>query len=277
METQMQTIIVPTDFTQVGGYAIKHAVKYSKILNKDITLLHIIKKEADYEEADCQIKLLAEETKKTFGVKVQTLIREGSIFSVIGEVSNELNAEMVIMGTHGMQGMQKVMGSWALKVIVTAHAPFIIVQGPPKHENIDKLVFPVDFKKEDKEKIGWACFIANLYSSKIYVYKSNKKDKGFLNGIIKNMAFVEKCFKNKGVNYEITMAQPKKNFANQTIEYATKIDADLILIMTTKAITYADYVLGAAEQNIIANEAKIPVMCLNPRPTKVGSFSATGN
>ena len=35
--------------------------------------------------------------------------------------------------------------------------------------------------------------------------------------------------------------------------------------MTTKNIRFQDYVLGASEQQIIANEAKIPVMCVNPR------------
>jgi hypothetical protein len=90
------------------------------------------------------------------------------------------------------------------------------------------------------------------------------------------MRFTEKYFKNKEVDYEIFTAEPKTNFADQTIEFARKAQADLILIMTTKAINYADYIMGASEQHIIANEAKIPVMCVNPRPTQFGGFSATG-
>jgi hypothetical protein len=34
--------------------------------------------------------------------------------------------------------------------------------------------------------------------------------------------------------------------------------------MTTKNIGFADYVMGADEQYIISNSAKIPVMCINP-------------
>jgi nucleotide-binding universal stress UspA family protein len=272
----MQTILVPVDFTTISDYAVEHAVKYSRIFNLKITLLHIIKKESDYKDADDKMLLLADKINIDNQIRVDTIIREGSIFTTIGEVSVELDSELVIMGTHGMHGLQKITGSWALKVTVTSKAPVIIVQEPPKQDNIRRIVFPVDFKKENKEKIGWACFIAKHFNAKIYIFKSNFKDKGFIKSLISNMFFTEKYFKNRGIEYEISVSEAKSNFGIQTLDFANKIDADLILIMTTKAINYTDYLLGASEQHIIANSAKIPVMCVNPRPTSIGSFSTTG-
>ncbi len=61
------------------------------------------------------------------------------------------------------------------------------------------------------------------------------------------------------------MRFPRGNFAQQTIDFAQKINADLILIVTTKNITFADYMVGASEQYIIANSSKIPVCCVNPK------------
>lgn len=277
MESQMQIILVPTDFTEVAGYALEHAIKFAKLLNKAITLLHIIKKDAEYLDTEARLEAEAKSVSEKYGVKVHPMIREGSIFSTIGEVSNELEASLVVMGTHGIHGLQKITGSWALKVTVSSKAPVIIVQEPPKREKIQRLVFPLDFKKENKEKIGWACFMARLFNAKILVFKSKFKDRSFIRNILINFRFTEKYFRNHDVDYEVFVAEPKKNFAHQTIEFARKVDADMILIMTTKAISYADYILGASEQHIIANEAKIPVMCINPRPTYVGGFSATGN
>ena len=276
MNSQTQIILVPTDFTEMAGFALDHAVKFSKILNKEITLLHIIKKDTEYMEADTKVKAEAKTTMDKYGVKVHTVIREGSIFSTIGEVANELEAELIIMGTHGIHGLQKITGSWALKVTITSKAPVIIVQEAPKHEKIQRIVFPLDFKKENKEKIGWACFIARLFNAKILVFKSKFKDKGFIRNIMINFRFTEKYFRNHDIDYEVFIAEPKINFSHQTIDFARKVDADLILIMTTKSINYTDYILGASEQHIIANEAKIPVMCINPRPVKVGSFSTSG-
>ncbi len=276
MISPKQTILVPTDFTQVAEYAIEHAVKFSKILKKEILLLHIIKKESEYLDATQAIQTLAEATFKKFGIQPHVMVREGSIFSTIGEVSNEVNAELVIMGTHGMIGLQKITGSWALKVIITSKAPFIVVQSSPKNENMEKIVFPIDFKKENKEKIGWAAFIARLFGAKVIVFKSNFRDKSFVRETKRNMEFTEKFFKFKEVNYEIVSAIPQKNFADQTMEFAHSIDADLILVTTTKSINVTDYILGASEQYVIANSAHIPVMCINPRPSKVGSFSTSG-
>ena len=276
MESPNQTILVPTDFTPIAEYAIEHAVKFSRLLNKEILLLHIIKKESEYLEATQTIQALAENTFKKTGIRPHVMVREGSIFSTIGEVANEVNAELVIMGTHGMKGIQKVTGSWALKVIITSKAPFIVVQSSPKNDRLDKIVFPVDFKKENKEKIGWAGFIARLFGAEVLVFKSNFRDKSFVKETKRNLDFTEKFFRYKEIKYDIVSAIPKKNFADQTIEYAHSIDADMILITTTKSINYSDYILGASEQYVIANSAHIPVMCINPRPSQVGSFSTSG-
>jgi len=277
MDQTKRTILVATDFTPVAGYAADHAQKFAKILNVTVTLLHIIKKEAERTDAEKIMEVQVYEYFNKYGKKPMLIIREGSIFSTIGEVASELSAELVVMGTHGIRGLQHLTGSWALKVIATSKVPFIVVQEPPKESKISKIVFPVDFKRENKEKIGWAYYIARLFNSKIYIFKSNYQDKGFVKETYKNLMFTEKFFNAKGIEYEIMIAEGKKSFPTETIEYSQKIDADLMLIMTTKSINFTDYIIGASEQFIIANTAQIPVMCVNPRPSKIGgTFSTTG-
>jgi nucleotide-binding universal stress UspA family protein len=58
---------------------------------------------------------LSIKTKDETGVELAVVVREGSIFTAISEVVEEFDATLVIMGTHGMKGMQKFTGSWALK------------------------------------------------------------------------------------------------------------------------------------------------------------------
>jgi hypothetical protein len=85
--------------------------------------------------------------------------------------------------------------------------------------------------------------------------------------------FAVKYLIQNNIEYEIHNI-PKGDLAKQTIEFAQKINADLILIVTTKNITFADYVVGASEQYIIANSSKIPVCCVNPMVSfaNVGQF-----
>ena len=50
------------------------------------------------------------------------------------------NAVAIIMGTHGSKGMQKVFGSFAMKVIISTTVPFMIVQDNSEIKNIKNIV-----------------------------------------------------------------------------------------------------------------------------------------
>lgn len=261
-----QSLMIPWDFTPVAENALLHAFNIAdKMHCKKITLLHITKKDKDNEESLVRLKKVVSDKNGKHGVQLIPMVKEGNIFTTIGHAAEEIKATMVIMGTHGMKGMQKITGSWALKVIVHSKVPFIVVQEPPKDNEFKKVVFPVDFRMENKEKLHWVSFLSEFYNPKFFLVKPNSTDVGFIQKIKGNAAFSRKYMDSKNVDYEIHTMEGKKNFANETIDFAHDIDADIILIMSTKNIGLSDYVLGASEQYIIANSAKIPVMVINPR------------
>jgi len=277
MEEHKKLIIVPWDFTHVAGHALAHAVKISRMVGNDICLLHIVDpkiSDKDVAQKKAQLLQITEENSKNYNVPVSSHISKGSIFSAIADYANEVDASLVVMGTHGMKGMQKLTGSWALKVIVKSKIPFIVVQDPPvDQERYHNIVFPVDFRGENKEKMRMAIFMGKYFESKIHMLVSVSSDKNLLKKTNINLNFAVKYFIQNNIEYEIHEV-PKGDFAQQTIDFSQKINADLLLIMTTKNITVADYVMGASEQYIIANSSKIPVCCVNPKSSfaKVGQF-----
>lgn len=276
MENQPKPILIPTDFTVVAQYAIEAAVKFVRLTNSKIILVHIVKKAADIPDATAKVEVEADKASKDFGISVEGIVREGSIFSTIGETVTEIDAGLVVMGTHGIRGMQKLTGSWALKVIVTSKVPIIVVQEHPRKDTIDRIVFPIDFKRENREKIGWAYYVARLFQSKVQIFRAEpSKDRKIEQGTKTNLIFTEKFLRSKNIPYEIITARGDESFAKESLQYAEDIDADLILITTTKGISFADYVLGTSEEDIITNSAHIPVMCVNPKKAKMGSFSTT--
>jgi len=278
MEKEKHTILVPHDFTPVAENALQHALIIAKIMNNDISLIHIVKESSEIEKATEQCNEIAEKTFNDHFIKPDVIVKEGSIFTTIADVAKEIDANLVIMGTHGLKGMQKLTGSWALKVFTGSPVPFVIVQEKPRHKRFVKVVFPIDFRREKKEKNHWVNYLHNYYKAKFYIIKQEVKDKTFKNRVKANLSFAKKFFDGKGVSYEIYTTPGKTKFWKETIDYAQSIEADLILIMTTRDINVTDYILGADEQKIIANSAKIPVMCINPRTDLhlFGGFSATG-
>lgn len=266
-------IIVPWDFTNVAKNALAHAIKMAKILENTIVLMHIVKKEKEIEEAQKKLQKVAEEESKKTEIPIDVLIKTGTIFTTIGEhTKDNEDINLVIMGTHGMKGMQKLTGSWALKVIVSSHAPFIVVQDPPSEKTTyDKIVFPINFKSENREKLIWAIYFGKIFKAKIHFVKQDVNDANLLKKVNQNLTFAKKYLSKYGVEFEIATASKSGSFAQATINYAKEIEADVMMIMTTKNIGTLDYVVGASEQFIIANTARIPVMCVNPR--KAQNFS----
>ncbi|HEX2921105.1 MAG TPA: universal stress protein [Bacteroidales bacterium] len=277
MEDQKKPIIVTWDFTKVSESALVHAVKISRMVGNDICMLHIVDSgitSAAEGEKNALLKHVAEENAKKYNINIIPQIVKGSIFSAIADYANDNEASLVVMGTHGMKGMQKLTGSWALKVIVKSKVPFIVVQDPPVDmERYHNIVFPVDFRNENKEKIKMAIFLGKYFDSKIQFLVSKTTDANLLKKTNININFAIKYLIQNNIEYEIHEV-PKGNFAQQTIDFAISINADIIMIMTTKNITVADYVMGASEQYIIANSSKIPVCCVNPKATfaKTGQF-----
>ncbi len=277
MEIANKPLMVPWDFTEIAEYALEYAIKIAKIDQSPVHLVHIAKKKNEIKNLKGMLEKYAEEVNQKYNIKPGVIVREGTIFSTIGDVADEIDAGMVVMGTHGIKGMQKLTGSWALKVIVSSKVPFVVVQAPPGDTNFEHIVFPVDFRREDKEKISGIIFLHKYFDSKIHIIKPKKTDKRLLRGVNNNITFARKMLNQKGVHYDIVEAPGKKSFAKETIDYAKEVNASLILTMSTKNIGFTDYVFGAVEQFIIANSAKIPVMCLNPRKGLVsGGFAAMG-
>jgi nucleotide-binding universal stress UspA family protein len=269
-------ILVPWDFSTVAEYALQHALEYSKATNEQIALVHIVKKQKEIEPAEEKLQAIVDKTKDETGVELAVVVREGSIFTAISEVVEEFDATLVIMGTHGMKGMQKFTGSWALKVIAGSDAPFVVVQAPPKAA-MKNIVFPVDFKKEQKEKLVWAGYLVNHYKAKIHICYQPSTDSRIKAKTKSNLIFSKNYLTEKNADFEIVALPGKKSLGDESIQFAKEAGSNMILIMTTKNISFQDYVLGADEQQIIANPEKIPVMCINPKKgTIFGGFSSTG-
>lgn len=277
MESEKNLIMVTWDFTEKNVYAIEHAVQMSSMIKGEIAVVHIVKKEDEIPEAK---KRMAEEVKKKFpdpAINFSFVVRSGSIFHTIGELATELNALMVVMGTHGITGMQKFLGSWALKVIASSKAPFIVVQESPKSEVMKNIILPINYKRETKECVAWTHFFSRKFGTKFHLFRAKYQDTNFRKGLDSNMFFITKYFTSKGVRFESQMSGGEEDFGKETIQYAKSVDADAIMLMTTRDIGFTDYVMGAQEQYIIANSERIPVICINPRPAKVGGgFSASG-
>lgn len=269
-----KNIIVTWDFTVVSDYALEYAVQISQAQGSQIEIIHVIdsggglfssKSKLKESEIAEKLKKSVKEIEEKYHIEVVPTILHGKLFDSISDYAGETEASLVVMGTHGIKGMQKLTGSFALKVIAGSNVPFIVVQESPKKTNLfEHIVFPVDYRQETKEKLLWTRNIAQKYNSKVHMITPYSSDSGVNKKIQANIIFSKKYFEQHEIEYQIHNTSKSAKFETEVIKLSVDLDADLIIIMTTKNLDFSDYILGATEQYIIANEAKIPVLCINP-------------
>jgi len=261
-------ILVPTDFSEVCNNAANQAVEAAKFFKFEVKLLHVIDKNTkaflkdenlDMESINARLETLAKELNQKYGVNVSYLSKEGDIFTTIAQVTEEIGAKLVYLGTHGKIGMQKLTGSFALKVITSSPAPVITVQKKKFENGFSKIVLPITSDAGPWEKTKWATFIAKQFNASIEILQLAGDP---LNATVKTMT---DHFDEAGVKHSTKIEEKGGDFAKKVIDYATAINSDLIMIMTNPDTNWTNYLLGSYDEDIIFNTSQIPTLCINPR------------
>lgn len=265
-------ILVPTDFTPVGESAVNYAKQLAAILHAKVTVMHVVAKEKEVAKATAAVSAIASSLNSSV-VESDYHVAVGNIFDDIGSVAKSLDARLIVMGTHGVKGMQHIMGSKALKVITNSDVPFIVVQKKPlKPEGFKHIVIPLNFQQEVKQSIKYAWEIGKYFNAKIHIVYLKEKDPFIAAKIERNIPYAEDLLQENGVSYEITGID-KSNFAKDLCNFSNSVQADLITIINNQENIFT-YFGGSFEQAVIGNEQEIPVLVINAIQLKAAySFS----
>jgi len=266
MDLTAYKILVPHDFSSIADNAIAHAAKMAKSFNGGVYLLNVVGKAKEVDAAREKLNKIADAASSKYGVDILGIVRIGNIFDDIGDAASEIGAGYIVMGTHGAKGMQKIMGSYALKVISHSKIPFIIVQekGPSATDAYDDVCVPIDYSDVTKQKLKIAADIANHFGSKIHIFTAKESDEFLQVKLDREIKFAKNYFDEKAVKYDVSAATDSGNFKQQLVKYAAKIDADMIAIVNTREGALLPDMFGSDEQEVIANDAQIPVLITNP-------------
>lgn len=269
-----KTILVPWDFTPLSDFALQHAIIIARKTDYSITLLHIVEDKSNIESLKVKLNEVVNRITSENNIIALGRIETGKIYKAIPDIASEENVELVVMKTDGVKGMQKYIGSRAIKIMRGAIAPFIVVQDKPVSQTFDRIVYPIDFRTENKELLSYIFYLNKFYKSKLFLFKEHSSDKIFKKRITTNLNFTRQILESKHIDFEIATSDGKGNLPDQIVNFAHKVNADLILIQLQRHLTLTRFLLGVNEQPIIANAYKIPVMTVNPKDlTKYAGFS----
>lgn len=258
-----KAFLVPHDFTAAGDSAAEHAVKMASQAHANVHLLHIVKSAAEKSAAQKKLDDIVQKLKSNaFNVTFHTHIESGSIFTDIAKVADKIHATLIIMGTHGAKGVQqKLFGSFAIKVITSSNAPFVIVQADAPLKNIQRMVFPISLASESLQVSKIAGVLATDFKSEIHLIAQKERQLDLSQKLIIYSELVKKELMKLGVSVQVKYLEKTKTFHEQVIKYSKEINAEMI------AITYhSERMLAQFDpfaQSIITNDPKIPVLIIN--------------
>ncbi|MEI6817074.1 MAG: universal stress protein [Bacteroidota bacterium] len=278
----IQNILIPIDFSETSLLALEHAVFMAKIYKAEITLLHVIETmiytsaitfpDAGHDLASV-IETKAKEKLNEFatnlqekeGIKINCLVETGRIYKSIVEIAETIKADMIIMGTHGVSGFREfVVGSNAFRVITESPCPTISVQTHITQVGFHSVVLPIDDSLASRQKVSYAADIALKYNAKIHIAGLiTEEDDQFAKPFKMKITQIEEYLAQHNVKFD-TKYLHGTDLAGMSLDYASELKADLIVIMTDQEPDYefSRIMMGPYSQHIV-NHSKIPVMSIN--------------
>lgn len=273
----MKKIIVPIDFSEHSEYALKVAVLLAKKYSLTIYLLHMLdlqefsisESASEHKEKGVFFLKLAEKKFKNFltqdylkDVNLVPIIKHYKVFSEVNNVAEEVNADLIIMGSHGATGLKEFfVGSNTEKVIRYANLPVLIVKNEIKDVSFNNIVIATDFSEESVPAFKNSLETLDFLQAKkhiLYVNLPNEKFK--TTPEMETMAnnFLTKVDGNvdRLINVNFVCA---KNIENGILNFANVSGADLIVTITHGRKGISHLFEGSISEDL-SNHSALPIM-----------------
>jgi nucleotide-binding universal stress UspA family protein len=280
----IKKILVPVDFSEDGAKAIKQAIKMAQLNNASITLLHVIENPSDSYGPDYLPQSLSDEfearlhdhvgenmdsVKKQIidqGITdVDCIIDTGKVYKAITKVADDIKADVIMMGTHGVSGLKEIfVGSNTFKVIASTTCPVLSFQKEGK-TGFSDILLPFRDRPHSREGVEYAIQIAKTFGATIHVLGiSVDPDEEAFRKVQYEAEQVRKVLEKRGVKYTIDVF--KDGFvSNLILSFAENKKADLIVIMADlDKMQLNQYILGSVAQQIV-NHSPIAVLSIHPK------------
>jgi len=270
-------ILVPIDFSGDSINAFEYAIKFANTMDAKLRLIFIRSNknfdvpfffkdiEVDKVSVESFFDIIIEKYKNKIKGEFDYKIREGKVFKEIVNQAKYDDTDLIIMGTHGVSGFEAYwIGSNAYKVVSNSPCPVITIRNGFLRRGLSKIVMPIDVSKSSRQKINDTAELAELCNAEIHIVSVRETKRPV---IIKKLANyisqTKEYLENRGITV-VTSDLFGSNITDITIEYAKKVDADLISIMTEQTEGASYLWLGKYAQQMV-NNSPFPVFSIRPK------------
>lgn len=272
----MKKIIVPIDFSKYSEFALEAAAILAKKNNAEIFALHMLEMSDAILTASNDgpkpkilffLKLAQQKfdefLKKDYleGLTVKRIIKHSKVFSEVSEVAEEHNADLIVMGSHGVSGFTEVfVGSNTEKVVRYSKLPVLVIKQKPTNLTFETVIFPSDFTEKSidvyQRVLKTLGETSNVHLLYVNVPGENFKSTAEMEQTVANF-----LMKAEGNMNNLNKVHYVSDYSIQEgiMNFANLFGADLIVMPTHGRKGLAHFFEGSISEDL-ANRANLPVM-----------------
>lgn len=270
-------ILIGIDFSDCSLNALEHAITIAQRSSSGITMVWV--NHLDYSkeifsiepkdlinEVELKFKEIIKKYKSKLGrEELNYQIRKGKVYKEICTVADEINAFLIVIGTHGSTGFEEFwIGSNANRVVSTSRKPIITIRaGVNIDKGLRKIVMPFDSTKVTRQKLPMTALLAKFFNAEVHIlgmYTSKLDDIRYR---IRNYVEQAKDYLEENDILHKEEFIETDHITEATIEYANKVNANLISIMTEQETKTSNLWLGPYASQMV-NHSPVPVLSIHP-------------
>lgn len=214
------TILCPIDFSECALNALEYAAKIGEKYKAKLIVFHVLNRQ-DYQNlfpldldgifqkefVEKKLKSLQEAVLKeslSKGLKsCEVVIFEGSIVQTTISYSQKINANLIVVGTEGINEFrEQVFGSRSSKMVLQTDRDILVVPRKAFFKRPRKLVYASDYVDEDKSAIKKVVEFAKFFDSEIDVVHISSRSRLIDKALHKTMVEeIKPAISYKFVNY----------------------------------------------------------------------------
>lgn len=275
----MKNILLPTDFSESAEKALNYALYLAKKTQATITLLNIAQPSPgsntmhrnirsilknDSEKALVQLERKIRSNTANENIPIETVSRYGTLNVQIKAVVQDLEIDLIVMGTHGASGLKElILGSNTATIIEEiTDCPVLAVPYKAPRQEINKIVFATTYSFNNIEILKELSALADTLGAAIQMLHVRTPKASTKEAVVED-------FKQK-LKAEI----PQTNFAFHEIEHedvveglqqyviAEKID---LLAMGTRKKGFFGSFINKSLTKTAAFHTTIPLLAFHDR------------
>lgn len=264
----MKKIAVLVDFTSIGKKALEFAGNIAARTDAKLVLVHVSENHEESKLEELESALNDMHVMVPAASDISNHVVSGSFFSIIPSVINDIDADLVVVPTHGKVGiMQHLLGSNILKLVKTLPVPTLVIQENSicADTTFDSLLFPVGPHDNFDVKYKQTAIFAKLMNSTVIIYTVRNDIRGVSDSLLDNIRASRDHFEAEGVSYKEVSEDPTSfstGYAKHILNYAKSSGTGTICIMSHVSDDNG-YIGNTDKENILLNESELPVFCTN--------------